>query len=74
MIDIRVEKVFAIKDARKVIGNSPQVVRRWCRNGRRGRDGEMYFLDSYHNPSGRLCTSVEAIIRFTQALNGMGHE
>lgn len=73
MIKIDCEKTFLVAESLQMVGHSPQVVRRWCTKGRRGTDGEIRFLDYYWSPSGRRCTSREAIIRFTQQLNGMSH-
>lgn len=71
MIDIVHEDVFQLCDSREKIGHSPQTVRRWATIGRTGTDGKTYHLETYKNPSGRRCTSVEAIARFTLVLNGV---
>lgn len=71
MRDMLTEQTFQISDAKEHVGYSSQSVRRWVRDGRRGVDGRIHILESYMNPAGRRCTSVEAIARFTMRLNGV---
>jgi len=71
VIDLERERIFCVSDARHHIDHNPQSVRRWILHGRAGSDGKVHRLEAFKNASGRLCTSKEAVLRFTRRLNGM---